>query len=257
MGAVSTCGLQLHPGWVRCCRHDLVVFLLKIHRLHRLLLLLVPEEVQPPVHPPCGPPRHHALNLMVWDQVCRGRPHDLLRVPQHGSPHHHVLLLLHGQHGTQRTEISLVEKISDNSTTHSVPRGPILPSLRKFLHPSLHEEGKQRFREASREDRYQRKHLPQTRLGSTYRSITGFVRAVPPENITISFNLCIKLNFIFKWTKSIPKFLHLKVWRNDNWTNCWFLTFLLSFPSSPFTRIIVDCNTYFYWTDINVNRSDV
>ena len=57
------------------------------------------------------PPLPKKLLHIYFHQVCRGRPHDLLRVPQHGSPHHHVLLLLHGQHGTQRSEISLVEKV--------------------------------------------------------------------------------------------------------------------------------------------------
>ena len=51
-------------------------------------------------------------------QVCWRRSHHLLWVPQHGCPHHHVLLLLHECHGSQCSEVSLVEEVGRNSCFH-------------------------------------------------------------------------------------------------------------------------------------------
>merc|ERR1712241_741638 len=85
-----------------------------------------------PVHPARGAPLHHAPPLLVRHQVCGWRPHHLLRVPQHGRAHRHVLLLLHVRHGAQRAEVPLVEKILDPAAAHSV-----CDILHSRLFPSL------------------------------------------------------------------------------------------------------------------------
>merc|ERR1712110_11542 len=81
----------------------------------------------------CGSSLHNAIYLMVWNSVCWWRPHHLLRVPQYGRTHHHVLLLLHVHHGTQRPEIPLVEKILDQAAD-----GPVRDLLHSRLLSTLH-----------------------------------------------------------------------------------------------------------------------
>merc|ERR1712012_601937 len=81
--ALPTCRLLQHRGRHAGRRHDLVVLLLKVHRLPRLLLLRAAEKMEPPQHTPRGSPWHHALHCLVGHSVCRGRPHHFLRVPEH------------------------------------------------------------------------------------------------------------------------------------------------------------------------------
>ena len=75
--AVPTCGLFQHGGGHAGRRHDLVVFLLKVHRLPRLILFCAAKEMGSPLHAPCCPPWHHAIHRLVGNQVSEKRFHFL------------------------------------------------------------------------------------------------------------------------------------------------------------------------------------
>merc|ERR1711899_22514 len=120
--------LLQHRGRHAGRRHDLVVLLLKVHRLPRLLLLRAAEKMEPPQHTPCGSPWHHAFHCLVGHKVCRGRSHHFLRVPEHGSPCGDVFLLPHERHGPGCSKIPMVEK---------VPNYNAIGSIRDLLHPRL------------------------------------------------------------------------------------------------------------------------
>ena len=67
--ALPTRRLLQHRGRHAGRRHDLVVLLLKVHRLPRLLLLRAAEKMEPPQHTPCGSPWHHAFHCLVGHSV--------------------------------------------------------------------------------------------------------------------------------------------------------------------------------------------
>merc|ERR1712212_180968 len=161
--------LLQHRGGDAGGRHDLVVFLLKVHRLPRLLLLCPEKEMGTPLHPPCCSPRHHAIHCLVGYQVRWRWAHDFLRLPQHGGARRDVLLLPDECHGSLCAKVPLVEKVShhyaagpvchllcarlpsplhrvrlpkDLQLRHPLPRGHVLPALRKLLSANIHQEVK-------------------------------------------------------------------------------------------------------------------
>lgn len=115
-----------------------MVLLLQIHRIPRhgkpkqhavdlsghrrpetfplLDILRSTQEIRSHIDAPRDPPRHHAHVGVVRCQVHAGRPFDVLRLPQHFRPHHHVHVLSARRSRAAVPEVSVVEEVSDYHT---------------------------------------------------------------------------------------------------------------------------------------------
>ena len=97
---------------------------------------LSPSYRKPTPQRPLAPT--DGIKLIYILQICGGRPHHVLRVPEHGGTYHHVLLLLSLRLWTQCSEVPLVEEVQPIMLLFFWPQGEGLEILQYYTMILLH-----------------------------------------------------------------------------------------------------------------------